>query len=165
MMYRSGYAEKDSRQTNILGLKLKTSSFMEILSFAIIAEHASAQDEDSEKEGRVRIQWDPERTPSLQRLSYRSIQIGIPRELMTKFVDEWIVEIEDMTERARKMKRAVDEGEEDEILRLMPDEMVVDVPTELDDESEQLLRTWAEHRQEAVSEPQGGFFHRRKAKK
>ena len=131
MMYRSGYAEKDSRQTNILGLKLKTSSFMEILSFAIIAEHASAQDEDSEKEGRVRIQWDPERTPSLQRLSYRSIQIGIPRELMTKFVDEWIVEIEDMTERARKMKRAVDEGEEDEILRLMPDEMVVDVPTEL----------------------------------
>jgi molecular chaperone DnaJ len=43
--------------------------------------------------------------------------------------------------------------------------LVVDVPTELDDESEQLLRTWAEHRQEAVSEPQGGFFHRRKAKK
>jgi molecular chaperone DnaJ len=43
--------------------------------------------------------------------------------------------------------------------------LVVDVPTELDDESEQLLRQWAEHRDEPVSEPQVGFFHRRKAKK
>ncbi len=43
--------------------------------------------------------------------------------------------------------------------------LVVDVPTELDDESEQLLRQWAEHRDETVSEPQVGFFHRRKAKK
>jgi molecular chaperone DnaJ len=43
--------------------------------------------------------------------------------------------------------------------------LTVDVPSELDEESETLLRTWAEHRQEAVNEPSGGFFHRRKAKK
>jgi molecular chaperone DnaJ len=43
--------------------------------------------------------------------------------------------------------------------------LVVDVPTELDEESEQLLRQWAEHRDETVSEPQVGFFRRRKAKK
>jgi hypothetical protein len=42
---------------------------------------------------------------------------------------------------------------------------LVDVPTELDGASEDLLRQWAAHRDEAVSEPAGGLFHRRKAKK
>jgi molecular chaperone DnaJ len=43
--------------------------------------------------------------------------------------------------------------------------LVVDVPTELDDASEDLLRQWAAHREEAVRESSGGLFHRRKAKK
>jgi molecular chaperone DnaJ len=43
--------------------------------------------------------------------------------------------------------------------------LTVDVPTELDQESETLLRSWAEHREEAVNEPTGGLFRRRKAKK
>lgn len=41
----------------------------------------------------------------------------------------------------------------------------VDVPVELDQESETLLRSWAAHRGEAVNEPSGGLFRRRKAKK
>jgi molecular chaperone DnaJ len=43
--------------------------------------------------------------------------------------------------------------------------LVVDVPTELDEQSETLLRSWAEHRNEKVNEPSGGLFRRRKAKK
>jgi molecular chaperone DnaJ len=43
--------------------------------------------------------------------------------------------------------------------------LTVDVPTELDQESETLLRSWAEHREEVVNEPSGGLFRRRKAKK
>jgi molecular chaperone DnaJ len=43
--------------------------------------------------------------------------------------------------------------------------LVVDVPTELDDDSEDLLRQWAAHRDEPVREASGGLFHRRKAKK
>jgi molecular chaperone DnaJ len=43
--------------------------------------------------------------------------------------------------------------------------LTVDVPTELDEQSETLLRSWAEHRKEAVNEPSGGLFRRRKAKK
>ncbi|MGH3733548.1 MAG: J domain-containing protein [Acidimicrobiales bacterium] len=42
--------------------------------------------------------------------------------------------------------------------------LVVDVPTDLDEESETLLRSWAGHRKEEVNEPSGGFFRRRKAK-
>ncbi len=43
--------------------------------------------------------------------------------------------------------------------------LVVDVPTELDDTTEDLLRQLAEHRNEPVLEASGGLFHRRKAKK
>ena len=43
--------------------------------------------------------------------------------------------------------------------------LTVDVPNELDETSENLLRQWAEHRNEAVNESSGGLFRRRKAKK
>ena len=43
--------------------------------------------------------------------------------------------------------------------------LVVDVPSELDETSEDLLRQWAEHRGEDVHEPAAGLFHRRRAKK
>jgi len=43
--------------------------------------------------------------------------------------------------------------------------LVVDVPSELDETSEDLLRKWAEHRGEVVYEPSGGLFRRRRAKK
>ncbi len=43
--------------------------------------------------------------------------------------------------------------------------LTVDVPTELDETDEGLLRQWAEHREEAVHEAGGGLFRRRKAKK
>jgi molecular chaperone DnaJ len=43
--------------------------------------------------------------------------------------------------------------------------LVVDVPTDLDGDSEDLLRQWAAHREEPVREASEGLFHRRKAKK
>ena len=43
--------------------------------------------------------------------------------------------------------------------------LVVDVPEELDETSEELLRQLAEHRHEPVLEGSGGLFRRRKAKK
>jgi molecular chaperone DnaJ len=43
--------------------------------------------------------------------------------------------------------------------------LTIDVPTELDETSEDLLRQWAEHREEDVHEHASGLFRRRKAKK
>jgi len=43
--------------------------------------------------------------------------------------------------------------------------LVVDVPSDLDETAEDLLRQWATHRGEAVNEASGGLFRRRKAKK
>jgi len=43
--------------------------------------------------------------------------------------------------------------------------LVIDVPSDLDDTSEELLRQFAQHRDEAVREHGGGVFRRRRAKK
>lgn len=40
---------------------------------------------NEEKKCKVRVQWDPERSPSLGVLPYRSIQIGIGREMSESF--------------------------------------------------------------------------------
>lgn len=121
MLYRAGYSYKDNRQSHIIAIKLKHETFISLLKKAVLAHNSNNNakanpSENSEKaaigekeEGAsVRVQWDPERTVRLEKLPYRSIQIGIPGALVPEFV-EGIVEIEDVTERARELKRVLDE--------------------------------------------------------
>lgn len=84
----------------------------------------------------VKIQWDPERTVRLDSLNYRSIQIGIPAGLIKEWAQNMIVSIEDLTDRARELKRILDErpnvtDEELAELGLIPEETEVEVPVEL----------------------------------
>lgn len=118
MLYRSGYSYKDARQTHILALKLTHASFKNLLRRAVLS-HSSGLDscKNAKNEGRakpasVRVQWDPERTVRLERLDYRSIQIGVPGALVPDLV-EGIVEIEDVTGKARELKRTLDEDVEE----------------------------------------------------
>ena len=75
----------------------------------------------------------PERSAKLEVLPYRSIQIGIPGALSEQWANEWIVEIEDVTEKARELKRVIDErpditSEELMALGLVFEERPYDVP-------------------------------------
>jgi len=54
---------------------------------------------------------DPERGPALDVLPYRSIQIGIGPALSKRWADEWILSIEDVTERALVLREAISNGE------------------------------------------------------
>lgn len=47
----------------------------------------------------VRVQWDPERTPSGAALEHRSLQVGIGGAAVAAYVDEWVVGLEDITDR------------------------------------------------------------------
>jgi hypothetical protein len=60
------------------------------------------------KGAQVRVQWDPERNVKLQRLDYRSLQLGISGEMVRKWIDEWIVRIDDITEDVRRWKGIID---------------------------------------------------------
>ncbi|CAM6094827.1 unnamed protein product [Calypogeia fissa] len=135
MMYRSGYSLKDPHQARILAIKISHENFAVLLSQAVVT---SGQHALSEEERRmpVRVQWDPERTPRLGVLPYRSIQIGISREVGRKWVEEWVDGIEDVTERALELKRAVEENPKIEIEELvekglMPVEREYVLPEEL----------------------------------
>lgn len=82
------------------------------------------------------MQWDPERDPRLQVLPYRSIQIGISGALSGSWSSEWIVGIEDVTEKARALKKALDEDSTLSLERLidlglMPVERTYPVSEEL----------------------------------
>ena len=107
MMYRCGYSYKDDRQTCVLAIKIKHEGFLKILESAKLS-----HTKDENKDAKVVVQWDPERSPKMDRLTYRSIQIGIPSEMIKIWIDEWIVGIEDVTERARKLKAELNENKD-----------------------------------------------------
>ena len=45
----------------------------------------------------MRIQWDPERSAALDRLEWRSIQIGVGGDAVPRYASEWITSITDIT--------------------------------------------------------------------
>ncbi|KAI5466019.1 hypothetical protein BGZ63DRAFT_400445 [Mariannaea sp. PMI_226] len=144
MMYRAGYSYKDSRQSRILALKMKHEHFIRLLEAGVLSTHVQKNKEaesnepnttvrSRSKSAEVRIQWDPERTPHLKVLPYRSIQIGIPGALSETWANEWIVGIEDVTETARELKSVVDQEPDvtvEELVNrgLVPEERPFEVP-------------------------------------
>ncbi|CAF3450126.1 unnamed protein product [Fusarium graminearum] len=111
MMYRSGYSFKDPGQSRILALRMKHQYFIDLLERGVLSSHVQKPEpgEKREKSSDVRVQWDPERTSKLEVLPYRSIQIGIPGALSEQWANEWVTEIEDVTDKACELKRVIDE--------------------------------------------------------
>lgn len=144
MLYRAGYSYKDKGQERILALTLTHECFKTLLRKAVLSHGsdvidsgAKAKSEGREKPNSVRVQWDPERTVRLEKLEYRSIQIGVPGTMVDELV-EGTVQIEDVTERARDLKKALDEAEDvsmEELAErgLIPEERPFDVDEELRD--------------------------------
>lgn len=127
MLYRSGYATK-IRQEAILKIKLSHEGFREILSHSVETSY-NPRVYDSEwdwqttlKKSPVRHQWDPERNLGMGKLDRRAIQIGIHGWIVEKYVNEWIIELEEVTALAHSIKQAVDNKGKD--LPLVPDERV-----------------------------------------
>ena len=91
---------------------------------------------EEEKEKGVRVQWDPERDARLGVLPYRSIQIGIQRGVGKVWTEGWICGIEDVTGKARALKKFLDENPKIDLTTLqekglMPLERVYPVDEEL----------------------------------
>jgi hypothetical protein len=102
MMYRCGWATKEG-QEYVLAIQIKREGFQWALDNSCLSHfdsdiHQSKEDwEQKVKTAPVRIQWDPERDLHLAKLPYRSIQIGLSGIAVEKYINEWIVSIEDIT--------------------------------------------------------------------
>jgi hypothetical protein len=109
MMYRAGWAMKEG-QERVLAVDLRRDGFEWALansspssfdpSVHSTMEHWRADLARSP----VRVQWDPERTLTLESLPQRTIQIGLSGPAVDAYVDQWTVKIADVTELARKIE-------------------------------------------------------------
>jgi hypothetical protein len=82
-------------------------------------------------EAAVHVQWDPERSLQGAGLQHYSIQVGLSRHVIREFVDAWITEIVDLTDRTRKIRTLLHERRADKAARLLPREAVYPLPEAL----------------------------------
>jgi len=128
MMYRCGWAQKE-RQEHVLAIKIKQEGFQWALDNSCISHfvpelhNSMEQWKETLQNSPVRIQWDPERDIHLEKLPYRSIQIGLSGEAVDKYVNEWIVSIEDITPYCKRVYALISE-DVDEAIKELPEERV-----------------------------------------
>jgi hypothetical protein len=133
MMYRSGWATKEG-QERVLAITLTRAGFEWALAHASLSHfdrrvHDSAEAWAAEKRGSpVRVQWDPERSLHLEPLPYRSIQIGLSGQAVTRYASEWIRGIREVTDLAAEVRARVAGRDLDAARALLPDERPYPLP-------------------------------------
>lgn len=112
MMYRSGWGTKDG-QERILAIDIKREGFEKIIESAILSSFDESLYESHEdwksrlKTSEVRCQWDPDRDIYGNPLNRRAIQLGLKGSMVKYYVNDWIVNIEDITEHVNKVSKAI----------------------------------------------------------
>ena len=132
-MYRSDWASK-AHQERVLALRIKRIGLDWALQHACLshfnaAAHASPEAwKDHLQAAPVRIQWDPERDLHLNPLPDRAIQIGLSGEAVPRYVEDWVVEITDVTDLAHDIQALVQAGSLQEAEARLPREVVYPTP-------------------------------------
>jgi hypothetical protein len=123
MMERCGWATK-SGQEHVLRVRIRRAGWEEALSQASLTER-------SVKGAVVQVQWDPERTVRGAKLEYRSIQVGLGRDIVQRYVGEWTVSIDDITPLVKRLRELRDVGDYDRVSAQLPDERPYPLPQAL----------------------------------
>jgi len=136
LMHRSNWAQK-SGQEYILAVRITRSGWEHALSCGVLTSydpmaHASkTQWADAFAKANVQVQWDPERNLRGTSLQYRSIQVGIGRQLIREYNEKWIVEIKNLTPAVAKMRESLRSGDSQAAVRHLPPEKPYPINTEL----------------------------------
>ncbi|MEV6889402.1 DUF4291 domain-containing protein [Kribbella sp. NPDC051137] len=110
MAYRSRWGTKPG-QTRVLRIRIRRDGFEWALGRGVLS-HYQARFHESEAAWKqslsgapVRIQWDPEQAVTLTpQPQVRSIQIGLSGDAVRRYVDEWIVGMEDVTAEMQQVR-------------------------------------------------------------
>ncbi|MFD0903230.1 DUF4291 domain-containing protein [Actinomadura sediminis] len=136
LMARSNWARKPGQEM-VLAVRISRAGWEEALALAVPthADRRVFRDSDewrrSFAKAAVHVQWDPERSLRGRKLEHRSIQVGLSRHVIDRYVDSWILGIEDRTLLVRRIHRLLQDGRTSEASRLLPRER----PYPLDPES------------------------------
>ena len=136
LMARSNWARKPGQEM-VLAVRITRTGWEEALSQAVPthADHrvfrGTQEWRTAFRHARVHVQWDPERTLRGQRLDQRSIQVGLSRHVIDHYVDDWVLDIQDLTPRVRKIHRLLNDGSPAKARRLLPPERLYPVSEEI----------------------------------
>ena len=76
----------------------------------------------------VRVQWEQERSLELKALPHRALQVGLGVDVIDRYVQDWTVDITDITHQARRMGELVRRGDAFRAEQMLPDERPYPLP-------------------------------------
>ncbi|MCA9040775.1 MAG: DUF4291 domain-containing protein [Planctomycetaceae bacterium] len=135
LMHRSQWGRKKG-QENILAIRMKRMGWDSALKYGVLTHpepgiYQSPEIWRSEFDrALVHIQWDTERSLKGKPLNQFSIQVGLSRHIIREFVDDWIVEIQDITPRVCKIRDLVQHGKVKQARAALPSERQYQPPLE-----------------------------------
>jgi hypothetical protein len=127
LMHRSNWGQSGG-QERTMAVRIRRSGWVQALSEAVLTAfepsvHRSREEWRKEFEAApAYVQWDPERTIRGTARPYGSIQVGIGRQVIEQYVNEWTVGIEDLSARVANMRELIRSGNADVAKRLLPRE-------------------------------------------
>ncbi|HEY3991848.1 MAG TPA: DUF4291 domain-containing protein [Ktedonobacteraceae bacterium] len=127
LMERSNWALKPGQEM-ILAVRIARQGWEEALSRSVLTAYDARvyRDYDDWREqfeqAQVHVQWDPERTIRGKHLPARSIQVGLSRHIIEKYVNDWTLEIRDYTPLVHKIYRLLQAGNEAKARSFLPKE-------------------------------------------
>lgn len=127
LMHRSNWARKAGQQ-RVLAVRITRDGWEQALSQAVL----TTVDPAAVAQAAVHVQWDPERSPRGAALNHYSIQVGIGRQLIRTFTDEWTVNLTDLTAQVHKTAALIQTGNAANAQRLLPAERVYPLPRALE---------------------------------
>lgn len=133
MMERSNWARKPG-QEYVLAIRITRAGWEEALSQAALTSphHGVYRDHDDWRQqmdhAPVLVQWDPERTIRGKSLPHKSIQVGLSRQIIQRYVEEWTLAIENVTPLVHKLYNLIQSGHADRAADALPRERVYPLP-------------------------------------
>jgi hypothetical protein len=136
LMHRSQWGQKGG-QERILAVRISREGWEKALSLAVLTAFEPSvfrsPDNWAEEFRRATVhgQWDTERSLRGAALPYFSLQVGLSRHVIREYVEDWVLGIEDITPRVRKIHGLIQSGHADKAGRHLPPERVYPVSAEI----------------------------------
>ncbi|MFY1828230.1 DUF4291 domain-containing protein [Myxococcus fulvus] len=136
LMHRSNWGRKRG-QERTLAVRIHRAGWEAALAVGVLTAYEPAAHGSPEawrkafEAAPVHVQWDPERSLRGAGLPHDSIQVGLGRAIIQRYVEQWVVSITDVTPLVLKLRKHLDEGRAEQATRLLPREAVYPVPDAL----------------------------------
>ena len=103
MMYRSGWGTKAGQEIT-LAVRIQRAFFDQLLELAVVSSYRASRQYESEaawktalKQSKVRLQWDPDHSPTGAKLERKAVQLGLRGSVLKQYGSDAIIEIEDIS--------------------------------------------------------------------